>query len=336
MSALVLADFSGTGAQIAVVLFVVIGVGALAASMMTVFAKNPSLGSRLSHYDAVGNATSDLLAPDDHSLVETDFLQSAVDATGRLAERAGLLTKVEKMLEQAEVPLRPAEAVFFTAAAVFIVSALVLFLTPSPAFVLVAAPLVAAVPFMYLRFKRGKRLNAFEEALPDTLALLSGSLRAGFSFMQGLEAISTETTEPMQSELQRVFNEARLGRPIEDALNDCGDRMDSADLKWAVIAITIQREVGGNLAELLDTVAETMKERERLRREVRALTAEGRFSSYVLGIFPVAFACILYMIRPDYISLLFSSTGGIIAVVASGVMSVLGFWWLMKIVKIEV
>jgi len=162
-----------------------------------------------------------------------------------------------------------------------------------------------------------------------------GVAAAAVLALSGVPA-AIETIEPMRGELERVFNEARLGREVEDALSDSAERMESEDLEWAVIAIGIQREVGGNLAELLETVAETMQERERLRREVRALTAEGRFSSYVLGIFPIAFAGVLYVMRPDYIGQLFSNTGGVIAVIAAGLLSLFGFWWLMKIVKIEV
>jgi tight adherence protein B len=133
-----------------------------------------------------------------------------------------------------------------------------------------------------------------------------------------------------------VYAESRLGRPIEDALEDSADRMQSIDLVWAVMAIRIQREVGGNLAELLDTVADTMTERERLRHEIVALTAEGRMSAWVLGVFPPAFAVILYLIQPDYMSTLFSNPLGIAAVVISAIMAGFGFLWLRKIMAIEV
>ena len=137
---------------------------------------------------------------------------------------------------------------------------------------------------MYLNYRKRQRLLRFERQLPDTLTLLASSLRAGFSLMQGLEAVASEIADPMRRELQRVFTEVRLGRSVEDALGDAAARMESRDLEWAVMAIRIQREVGGNLAELLDTVADTMVKRERVRRELRALTAEGRMSAIVLSI----------------------------------------------------
>jgi len=199
-----------------------------------------------------------------------------------------------------------------------------------------ATAIAVISPVLYLEMRRKKRLRKFETQLPDVLNLLSGSMRAGFSFAQGLEAVAEEASEPSKRELQRVYAESRLGRPIEDALEDSADRMQSIDLVWAVMAIRIQREVGGNLAELLDTVADTMTERERLRHEIVALTAEGRMSAWVLGIFPPAFAVVLYMIQPDYMSTLFNSSIGVMAVVVSAVMAGLGFIWLRKIMAIEV
>jgi tight adherence protein B len=160
-------------------------------------------------------------------------------------------------------------------------------------------------------------------------------MRAGFSFIQGLEAVANEATEPSRRELQRVFTESRLGRPVEDALEESAERMNSTDLMWAVMAIRIQREVGGNLAELLDTVAQTMTQRERLRHEIQALTAEGRMSAWVLGIFPLAFTGILFVVQPNYISLLFDAAIGIMAVIASAVLAVIGFFWLRKMMVIE-
>ena len=271
----------------------------------------------------------------DQVMAETKVMQRVVGLTGRLADRAGLLTRTEDALEQADLPLRPPEALFFYFAGVFVVAVFgVLLLAPPIALgVLFAAVLV---PVVLLHRRRKKRLRDFQMQLPDTLNLLSGSMRAGFSFAQGLETVANEAAEPTRRELQRVFTESRLGRPIEDALEDSANRMASVDLMWAVMAIRIQREVGGNLAELLDTVADTMTQRERIRGEIKALTAEGRFSGWILGIFPMAFAGVLYIVQPDYISVLFDATMGLVALGVSLVMTGIGFIWLRKILAIEV
>lgn len=271
----------------------------------------------------------------EQNLAETRLMQEVVGFTGRLADRVGLLNRVEDKLEQADLPLRPPEAVFFHAAGVFVVFLFTLLMFPTP--IMLALTFLAVIgPVAWLELRRKRRLRKFEMQLPDVLNLLAGSMRAGFSFAQGLEAVADEASEPSRRELQRAFAESRLGRPIEDALEDSANRMHSIDLMWAVMAIRIQREVGGNLAELLDTVARTMTERERLKREILSLTAEGRLSGWILGIFPPLFGGLLYVIQPDYMSVLFTSTMGVMAVIVSAVMAFFGFLWLRKIMAIEV
>lgn len=154
--------------------------------------------------------------------------------------------------------------------------------------------------------------------------------------MQGVEAVSEEAAEPMGKELRRVVTEARLGRPLEESLDGVAERMGSADFGWAVMAIRIQREVGGNLSELLMTVAETMTQRERLRRDVAALTAEGRISAYVLGALPVGLGVFLYLINPDYVGKLFDDSLGQIMLGGSILAMAAGFAWMFKIIKIEI
>jgi len=268
-------------------------------------------------------------------LAETRLVQDMAEFTGRIAERVGLLNRVEEKLEQADLPIRPTEAIFFYGVGVFVVlfSALLLLGFPSG----LAVALFAAIgPLVFLELRRKRRLRKFETQLPDVLTLLAGSMRAGFSFAQGLEAVAEEAPEPSGRELQRCFTESRLGRPIEDAMEDSANRMHSVDLMWAVMAIRIQREVGGNLAELLDTVASTMTERERLKHEMLALTAEGRLSAWILGVFPPGFALVLFAIQPDYMKTLFQNGVGVIAVIISAVMAGIGFFWLRRMMTIEV
>jgi tight adherence protein B len=314
----------------------------LAFAMALLFMSKPSRGAieeRLG--DLVAAPTEEpeepvnLLQRADQQYAETAVLQRMVGLTGRLADRAGLLTRTEDALEQADLPLRPPEALFFYFSGVFLVGALGLLVFPV-GLALIFTIAAAIVPVALLHRRRKKRLRAFQVQLPDTLNLLAGSMRAGFSFAQGLESVADEAQEPTRREFQRVFTESRLGRPIEDALEDSANRMASVDLMWAVMAIRIQREVGGNLAELLDTVADTMTQRERIRHEIKALTAEGRFSGWILGTFPIAFGGVLYLVQPDYISELFHNSIGIMALIACGVMTFFGFLWLRKILQIEV
>ncbi|MFM7068489.1 MAG: type II secretion system F family protein, partial [Actinomycetes bacterium] len=166
--------------------------------------------------------------------------------------------------------------------------------------------------------------------------LLSGTLRAGYSIAQGFEAVSREIEDPMGRELRRVVTESRLGRPLEEALEAVAERMDSEDFAWAVMAIRIQREVGGNLAELLMTVSETMTQRERLRRDVLSLTAEGRMSAFVLGMLPPGLGAVMWVMNPDYIARLFTPGLGYTLLGISVVAMLIGFAWMKKIITVEV
>ena len=181
-----------------------------------------------------------------------------------------------------------------------------------------------------------KRLNMLLDQLADTLSILASSLRAGYSFLQALDTVSKEIGEPSASEFQRVVAEIRLGRPIDDALTAMAHRIDSDDLKWAVIAINVQRQVGGNLAEVLDIVANTVRERAYIRRQVNVLSAEGRLSVTILAVLP--FFILLYMaiVNPDYIEPLFTTTAGIIILIGGGLWMALGIYVMTRIVKIDV
>src|SRR5205823_413367 len=165
---------------------------------------------------------------------------------------------------------------------------------------------------------------------------MAGSMRAGYSLMQGVEAVAQEVQDPMGRELRRVLAEARLGRVLEDALDEMAERLGSGDFAWAVMAVRIQREVGGNLAELLSTVAETMIARERLRREVRALTAEGRISAIVLALLPIGLGVVMYGINREYINVLFHDGFGQVMLVGAAILGLVGFYWMKKTIEIDI
>jgi tight adherence protein B len=266
---------------------------------------------------------------------DTALVQRGVDFASGVAQRTGLLEKIDRALEQADLPLRGAELVFYVPLiAIFIF--LLVALIAGPIAGLIGAVAAFGVPVVYVSNRQRNRQKAFERQLPDTLTLLASSLRAGFSLMQGLETVAQEIGPPMRRELQRVFTEVRLGRGIEDALSDAAERLGSRDLAWSVMAIKIQREVGGNLAVLLDTVADTMQKRERIRREIQVLTAEGRATAVILSLMPLLAALALYFWQPDYIKSLFDETIGVIAIILAGGLSVVGWFWLRRIIDIEV
>ena len=271
----------------------------------------------------------------DGALAQTALLQRAVNMTEDFAKRQGFLEKVERLLERADLPLRAAEALFFYFAAVVVLGLLgVLLLGLVPGLVIVG--LVALLPPAVLNFMADRRSKAFVGQLPDMLQLLSGSLRAGYSLMQGIEAVSQEVSEPMGKELRRVVTEARLGRDIEDAMDSVAERMESPDFAWAVMAVRIQREVGGNLAELLMTVAETMVQRDRLRRDIASLTAEGRISAIILGILPIGLGLFMWSTSREYMEPLFNTGMGQFMLGGAVVSGLIGFAWMKKTITIEI
>ena len=168
------------------------------------------------------------------------------------------------------------------------------------------------------------------------MTILASSLRAGHSFFQALDMVSKEIGEPAGPEFQRVVAEVRLGRPVDDALNAMAERVGSDDFQWAVLAVNIQREVGGNLAEILDTVADTVRERATLRRQVRVLSAEGRLSLKILVALPFLIGLYIAKVNPSYMSLLFTTRAGWIMLGTGAALMVAGVLWARKIVQVDV
>jgi tight adherence protein B len=249
--------------------------------------------------------------------------------------RRGLLSGLNSSLEQANIPLSPGEAVlaligtaavggiFFSIFNGIIVGAIIF--------------VVLLLVFAFLiNFTGNREKRRFENQLPDTLTLMATSLRAGYSLLQAVEAVASEAQDPTAREFGRALVEARLGRSVSEALSGIAERTQSDDFKWAVMAIEIQREVGGNLAEVLSTVATTMLLRNRLRGEIKALTAEGRISGIVLGILPFAMFGFLFSSNREYLQPLLDETIGQIALGVGVLLIAAGIFWLKKIVDINV
>ncbi len=191
------------------------------------------------------------------------------------------------------------------------------------------------LPPLYLAYMAGRRRRAFDAALPEVLQLLSGALSAGLSLAQAVDTVVREGPEPIASEFKRVLVEARIGVTVEDAFEGVADRFQSKDFRWAVMAIRIQRQVGGNLAELLTTVAATMRERQYLRRHVRALSAEGRMSAIILCALPVLFLLFLLLVNRKFLDPLIHDPRGWILSGFGVVWMTIGAFWMSRMVKVE-
>ena len=200
----------------------------------------------------------------------------------------------------------------------------------------IGALLGAVLPALVLRFLASRRAAAFERLLPQALILVSTSLRSGFGLPQALDSIAKDSAEPVAKEFSRALAETRIGTDIADALERMSNRMGSKSMAMAVMAIRIQREVGGNLAETLETTAKTLRERESLQRQVRGLSAEGRLSAYILIALPIGLFFYMMWVNNEYISLLWTTTLGLTMLIGGIVLLICGIFWMRKVVQIEV
>jgi len=195
------------------------------------------------------------------------------------------------------------------------------------------------LPRMYVNRQKGKRLDKFNDQLPDMLSLMVNGLRAGFSTAQALEAVSRELPEPLSLEFRRVVQEMQLGISMEDSLDNSIRRIPSEDLDLIVTAINVQREVGGNLAEILDTIAHTIRERIRIKGEIKVLTAQVMYSGRFLSLLPVILTGIIWMGNREYVMSVFQPETimcGIIIFTVSAIMVVMGYFVMTRIANIEV
>jgi tight adherence protein B len=198
--------------------------------------------------------------------------------------------------------------------------------------------LVVVVPFgakLLLGFKSGRRQAAFADQLDDSLQLMAGSLRAGHSLLRAVDSVSQEAEAPTSEEFSRIVNETRVGRDLNDSLDEVAERMGSDDFTWVAQAIAIHREVGGNLAEVLDAVGHTIRERNQIRRQVKALSAEGKLSAIVLMALPFGVTGFISLTNPGYVAKFTQSLTGFLMLGVAAVMLIVGGLWLKSTVKIK-
>ena len=243
--------------------------------------------------------------------------------------------RVQRDLARANLKLRVAEY-YYIRIGLALGLGLVLGVLRDPLSGVVGLFLGYMLPRFWVGRRIGGRLNAFNKQLPDTITLLSNSLRAGSSFLQSIELVSRETPAPMGEEMGRVVREVNLGLGMEEALSNLVRRIKSDDLDLMVTAIGVQQQVGGNLAEILDTIAFTIRERVRIKGEINTLTAQGRMSGYLVAFLPIGIAVVLNMINPSFMEPLFTQLLGQILLGIGLVMMVIGFFAIQKIVDIKV
>ena len=273
----------------------------------------------------------------------------ALAQLNRVVERRDFGANLAREIARADLKIKVSEYLAIWAGAIvglpllFIVLSLGLPALRSPLALLVAAFIGFMLPRFWLGRRRSGRLNAFNKNLPDTITLLANALRAGSSFLQAIELVVRESRPPISTEFGRVIREVNLGLPFEQALENMVRRVRSDDLELMATAISIQHTVGGNLAEILDSIAYTIRERVRIKGEINSLTAQQRLSGYVVGFLPIGLAGFLFVAAPNFMSPMFANPpavlglpAGVVILMVGGFMMFLGFMFIRKIVDIEV
>lgn len=259
------------------------------------------------------------------------FGQRTISAVDEALERRGQRADFATTLSVAGISMQPGEFIG-TVGVVALVGGLVGFAAGGALWGLLTAVLVCMAVRFYVQRSKAKRQAAFADQLPDVLRLVTTSLRSGFGLTQALDTVAEEAEEPARSEFAHVLVEARLGRDLSDAMNALSRRIGSRDLEWVVAAIDINRDTGGNLSEILNTVGETIRERQRMARQVATLTAEGRLSARILTAVPLLVALWQWRSNPEQFELL-THGGGLVALIIAGVLLLLGTFWTSRIVN---
>jgi tight adherence protein B len=253
-----------------------------------------------------------------------------------IAARMPALQDLELMLQQGQVGWTLQTLLLLGLGAGLALGLLTLLLLQLLPLAILMAAVGASLPVMYVRLRRNRRLAAFEEILPESIDLVGRALRAGHPLSSGLRMAADEGAEPVAGEFRRVFEEQRFGLPLQDSLLSMADRVNIIDVRILVTAILIQREVGGNLAEILDNLSNVIRARFTIRRQIKVYTAQGRMTGYLLAMLPIFLFAILYWINPEYMSVLFRDPIGKVLTGVAVTMQLAGFLWIRKIINIEI
>jgi len=329
----------------------VAGVAALAIVLIAVgiaSSGNSGISDRLERY-ASGKTDAPKASTGQGPISDLIAQSAAMANLNKVVEQRDFGANLQRELARADLKLKPSEFLFIWGGSIVGVPVLMFifsFAFPAlgnPLALLIGALIGFFLPRFWLNRRKNGRLNAFNKQLPDTITLIANALRAGSSFLQAIELVVRESRPPISTEFSRVIREVNLGLPFDQALENMVRRVRSDDLELMATAISIQHQVGGNLAEILDSIAYTIRERVRIKGEIRTLTAQQRLSGYVVGFLPIGLAGFLFVAAPGFMDPMFDNPPGIIGLPAGviilaigGFMMFIGFMLIRKIVDIEV
>lgn len=308
----------------------------IAGVLSAVLGRRSVVDERLGRYSESGGAA---VLQEETDLETGERINPIREFISRLGEGTDLYESISQNLASADLKLRPGEYIFSIILSILVVGALGTLLGRSLLFGIALGIGGAFLPSLYVRRARSERLKKFNNQLSDMLNLMVNGLRAGYSTLMAMEAVSKELAPPIADEFRRVVQEVQLGIPLEDALDHLVRRIHSDDLDMVITAINVQREVGGNLAEIFDGISHTIRERVRIRGEIQALTAMGRATAWVISIMPVALVGTLFIINRSYVMQFFNPETrgcGIPMLVVVAIMVIAGISIVQKIVNIDI
>jgi len=320
-------------ALIALVVFVV--VAAAAFGLGSIFDQR-NAHARLIKERLANERKAPELAPDEELALLRDEQLSEIPALDTLLRRSARVTDIQKMLAQAGMSLRAGNFLGFSALAGVAATILAYALSKRIEVAWVALLVGFVLPYAYVSYRRNKRFEKFEELFPEAIDTLARAVRAGHAFTTALEMITDEVAEPVASEFRQLYEEQKFGMPVRDALINLTERMPLVDLKFFVTAVMLQRETGGNLAEILDNLSYVIRERFKIQRQVRVYTAQGRLTMALLMGMPPIIVTIMLVLNPGFIRPLFSDPIGHTLLVAGITLQTIGYFVIRKIIRIQV
>jgi tight adherence protein B len=275
-------------------------------------------------------------APEEELALLRDEQLSQIPALDNLLRRSARVSAIQKVLLQAGISMRAGNFIGLCIVIGIVVGFAVLTWSKNPAVAWAGMMIGFLLPYSFVSYRRTKRFEKFEELFPEAIDTLARAVRAGHAFTTALEMISNEISEPVAGEFRQLYEEQKFGMPVRDALVNLTDRMPLVDLKFFVTAVMLQRETGGNLAEILDNLSYVIRERFKIQRQVRVYTAQGRLTMAFLMALAPAVVALLLVFSPDFVKPLFSDPIGHSLLVAGVTLQTIGYFVIRKIIKIQV
>jgi tight adherence protein B len=320
-------------ALIAVVVFVLVAAGVFA--MASLFDDRRSHARVLRERLSTVQQASERQSSEELALLRDELL-SEIPALNRMLQRSPSISRLQHFLNQADVKIRAGKFLMFTVGSGALLALAVLFLTDTPLYAGIALLMGLFIPYFYVSFQRTRRFQKFEELFPEAIDTLARAVRAGHAFTTALELIANEMAEPVSTEFRKLFEEQKFGLPLRDALLNFAERMPIVDVKFFVTAVMLQRETGGNLAEILDNLSYVIRERFKILRQVRVYTAQGRLTMMLLMALPPIVVLVMMVMNPDFIKPLFYDKMGHAMIVAGVTLQTIGYLVIRKIIRIQV